>query len=267
MQIDKVKCFLIGLLLETMCCFTSYGRPLRVLYPLHYQETYLGSDKEYKNISKPTEDPDFLLFEDPKTHLLGYKNRKGKIVIPPKYRYFAGSECFNKFGTTIVEIPNAPFERSLYSINKKGKIFQYYRCDIGPDYYKSGFRRYVSKDGKMGFVNFKGQIAIPAAFDFAEPFMYNIPVTFVCKGGVEVCDLEFEKGLQHKLNECCHDKSWKGGTWYLIDQKGKVLLTDSKPVLCGRFPCTTIIHDKKKYKLYHDARNRIYLVAMDEPKK
>ena len=272
MKINNLKYFFISLFLTTTWYLPSYGRQPRVLYPVHFRNPFTemvsGDQQDYQNISKNPKEPDLLPFEDPKTKLMGYKNRKGTIVIPPQYSATFGA--FNIFGTALVRVPNVPHALSFYSIDKKGRLlFRYYSFDNGPDTYCAGFSRYVSKNGKMGFVNVKGKIAIPAVFDFAESFGYNIPATFACKGGFEVCNLEFEKGLQHKSYECCHDKTWKGGIWYLIDQKGKVLLADAKPLWYEdltyehRDQSITIIHDKKQYKLYHDARNRIYLVAVN----
>ncbi len=162
-------------------------------------------------IEKVEEDYKIRSFKDPKTNLIGFKDQNGKVLIPPQY---SASYEFNKYG-----IADVLLSRGLadwYKINKSGKLLvKSYFFDNGPDYYVTGLSRY-EKDGKVGFVNFKGDIIIPAQFDWASTFSYSIPISLVCIG----CAPEH---VNASHVGCCHPEI-KGGKWGIIDIKGNILV-------------------------------------------
>jgi hypothetical protein len=116
---------------------------------------------------------------------------------------------FNKYG-----IADVFMEDGFYAINKKKKkLFKIFPFDNGPDYFEEGLRRYI-KDGKIGFVDVKGKVIIPAQFEFVFPF----------RGGkAEFCEkCEFQKTGEHSL--VLREK----GIWGTINKKGIKTYTDSQ---------------------------------------
>jgi len=75
--------------------------------------------------------------------------------------------------------------------------------DNGPDDLSEGLRRYVA-DGKWGYVDAHCHVAIPAAWEFVEPFKNGHGR--VCKGCIFVRDGEHT--------------STKGGQWSVVDRAG-----------------------------------------------
>lgn len=81
-----------------------------------------------------------------------------------------------------------------------------------PDPFVSGLRRIV-KDGKIGFINKKGVVAIAPEYDMAEPFTKKICA--VNKGAIQQelsATDEYALGVR------------KGGQWGVINNKGAVTL-------------------------------------------
>ena len=129
----------------------------------------------------------------------GYKTKSGAVVIEPR---FVVANAFNpEGGATVVD------EEGWAFINKKGKVLvRPFVFDNGPDDFKEGLARFV-QDGKMGFFEPSGAIAIPATYDFILPFE---------NGVAKVC-MECEKVMsgEHFTVE--------GGVWTTIDRGGKTI--------------------------------------------
>lgn len=144
----------------------------------------------------PYEDGDFW----------GYKNKAGKIVIPPKY---AMAQGFNKHG-----IASVVYQRKWIYINTKGeKVAEAFNYDNGPDYLSDGLSRIINEEGKIGFMDEKGKTIIPPQFDFAEPFEKG--KSRVCRG----CKIDFKKDEHGEI---------VGGDWGVINKKGKLIVPYTK---------------------------------------
>jgi hypothetical protein len=129
----------------------------------------------------------------------GYKTASGTVVIPPKF------EIAGRFANGIAAVC---CDGGWAYINPGGRVvIRPYVFDNGPDYFRQGVARFT-QDGKFGFFDKRGRIAIPAGFDFAGPFSQARAV--VCQGcrAVQIGE--------HAL--------MKGGKWGYIDRAGKLVI-------------------------------------------
>ena len=90
---------------------------------------------------------------------------------------------------------------------RDGSGVQAFFYDNGPDYFKNGLARYVAR-GKVGFINKKGAIVIPARFRHVSPF--HDGYAHYCEGCQAVKDGE------HTF--------LAGGRWRAIDKKGNPVI-------------------------------------------
>lgn len=140
-------------------------------------------------------------FVDESTGLWGFKDAKGKIVIPTTFQH--AYEFNGRLAAVLTD-------EGWMFIDVKGKTqdIRPFIFDNGPDYYEDGLCRFV-KDGKVGFLDYKSEIVIaPLDFDFVNAFSDDRAV--VCMG----C----------KRDETDEHGGWKGGTWGFIDKKGKIAI-------------------------------------------
>lgn len=89
-------------------------------------------------------------------------------------------------------------------VNRDGLLRVVPSIDNGPDYVVGGLVRYVGPDGKVGFVDQRLAIVVPARFDWAEPFEGD--TARVCTGCTAAPDGEHT--------------AITGGTWSAIDRTG-----------------------------------------------
>ncbi len=135
-----------------------------------------------------------------KDGMWGYQTAEGKIVIDAKY--ILANE-FSKYG-----IASVIDDEGWAYINTKGEILvRPFIFDNGPDYFSEGVARY-QENGKFGFFDKKGNIVIPAKYDFALPFSEGMAV--VSKGCVKQADGEHF--------------SYIGGKWGYINKQGDIAI-------------------------------------------
>lgn len=140
---------------------------------------------------------DVLHLVTSKTNQYGYANSKGKMVIPfGKYQM-----CFTKKFDQFAIVGTS---EGLVGIDRKENVlFNVFVFDNGPDYTSNGLFRIV-KEGKIGYADQNGRIAIQPKYDCAYPF----------------------KNGKAKVGTGCKSKtegehsSWVGGKWYTIDKMG-----------------------------------------------
>lgn len=168
---------------------------------------------------------ELYVFKDNYNGLYGFKDAKGKVVVKPLFDGVYGLEGEKLFSADNPKlqhiVPVFKNDRIIY-VKKDGSLaFEGFYFDNGPDYYQEGLARFV-KDGKMGFHNEKGEIIIPAKFDFASPFKEN-GSALVCQG----CWGEYSSPPKLKL---AHSQVFirvydnpvevKGGKWGAIGKDG-----------------------------------------------
>lgn len=98
----------------------------------------------------------------------GYINKKGDLVIPPMYKY---PESF-KNGYVLVQKEDAYDKNKSWCsfINKDGQPLPGFNWEYEYLYeFQSGLAR-CKKDGKIGYLNMKGELAIPLIYTFALDF-------------------------------------------------------------------------------------------------
>ncbi len=136
--------------------------------------------------------------------LYGFKNVRGEIVIPAKFKY---AYKFNKYGIAAVQTDN-----NWQYINTRGRVLlQPFIFDNGPDYFQEGLARCVNKNNKVGFFTERGIIVIKPKYDFATPFSEGF--SSVCIGCKNV---PVFRGSEYHVV--------RGGKWGIIDKTGKILV-------------------------------------------
>jgi len=139
-------------------------------------------------------------FEDTATHLWGYRDSVGTVIIPSR---FSVAEEFSSFGIAAVAD-----ESGWMIIDAKGNpLIRPFIFDNGPDPFQEGLARF-KKAGKFGFFDERGRVIIVARFDFTAPFSDGLAA--FCLGCRE------KKEGEHS--------SMEGGTWGFINKKGVVVI-------------------------------------------
>ncbi|MGJ7030793.1 WG repeat-containing protein [Niabella hirudinis] len=126
-------------------------------------------------------------FMDPKDSLIGVKDDKGKVIIPPLGNPVYEPQDLNEpitdslifIGDFINDYTGA--SGSFGSMYDRSGTFLYrpLAYDNGPDYFEEGLARCVQK-GKVGFVNEQGKVAIRPQWDWVSPFNYGYALA--CNG-------------------------------------------------------------------------------------
>ncbi len=134
--------------------------------------------------------------------------------------------------------------------SKKDGVSYYYKTDTGekycdvymigttPDKFSGKLRRIV-KDGKIGFIDKKGNIVIQPQYDMAEPF---------CK---KYCMVN--RGAQIETSsatDAYKEGNLQGGLWGVIDKKGKTVIP------CG---FNKIWDNEQKQFIYHNGTKGFFL--------
>lgn len=112
-------------------------------------------------------------FEDPKTGKYGFKDKAGKVVLPPVYLSVYEFSPHGMAGV-VVDGKDGPFQ----FIDPSGKLLaRAYAFDNGPDYFQEGYARIIDDAKRVGYIDERGRIAIAPKFVSAAAF---------CRGKAEV---------------------------------------------------------------------------------
>ncbi|OGU10481.1 MAG: hypothetical protein A2X61_08705 [Ignavibacteria bacterium GWB2_35_12] len=131
---------------------------------------------------------------------MGYKNNKGEIVLPAKYRM---AEKFSKYGIAAVVD-----DSSWAYIDTKGNVvIRPCSWDNFPDEFCDGLARF-KKDEMFGFFNRKGEIVITNKFSYCSRFSNGLAA--FCDGCKKQYIGEYD--------------FYKGGKWGYINTKGKIVI-------------------------------------------
>ena len=142
-----------------------------------------------------------ILFEDGDNS--GYKNRRGKVVIPARFR-IAGDFAENNLAAVLDDA-------GWCYINKKGAVVirSPFIFDNGADYFEEGLVRIVSGQGKIGFADAAGKTIIEPQFDYAQSFREGV-AAFCLECRSEKADAE------HSF--------MTGGRWGYINRRGRIIV-------------------------------------------
>ena len=148
----------------------------------------------------------------------GAKTASGKIIVPAQYNcefmceHVKHSETIDGellFTDSSREVRGKVASSPFFLHSRQGKfLYQPMMYDAAADYFSEGKRRYVSKDGKVGFVNRAGNLVTPAQHDWAGQFEYGYAA--FCDGCREVHVDEEHTAVQ-------------GGTWGMMDARGNTV--------------------------------------------
>jgi len=171
--------------------------------------------------------------KEDKDGLVGFINKKGEYVIKPQFAY---AYPFNEDGIAQVSFA----DKTWGMIDKNGKIIvsglTYERVSFfGGGTFTEGLMPVKDGSGKYGFMDEKGKIAIPFQYDYAKSSFVN-GMTVVNNGCTKTKD---NWGFE----------SISGGTWMVIDKKGKIVKTISSNYdeIYGLSEGMAIIKKDKKY--------------------
>ena len=130
---------------------------------------------------------------------IAFINRSNDTIIPYGKYYYSISDTLKTFA--IVYDSNS----NNVGIDRNGNLlFEVFRFDNGPDYIREGLFR-VIRNGKIGFANALGEMAIACQFD---------------------CAYYFEGGKAKVSNNCNsvqdgEHEIWESDDWFYIDISGK----------------------------------------------
>ena len=148
----------------------------------------------------------------------GAKTASGKIIVPAQYNCEFMCEHVKHGKTADGELLFTDNSREVrgkvayspfFLHSRQGRfLYQPMMYDLASDYFSEGKRRYVSKDGKVGFVDRAGNLITPAQHDWAGQFEYGYAA--FCNGCREVRVDEEHTTVQ-------------GGTWGMMDARGNTV--------------------------------------------
>lgn len=129
--------------------------------------------------------------------LWGYRDAAGRIAIEPRYLV---ADAFSAHGLAAVAD-----ETGWAYIDASGRdVIRPFLLDNGPDPFSEGLARFL-EDGRFGFFDERGRVAIEPRFDFVMPFHEGLAAA--CQG----CSLE-PRGEHSEA---------VGGLWGFVDRTGR----------------------------------------------
>ncbi len=143
--------------------------------------------------------------------LLGFKDKTGKVKIPPKFFNFTRT---GRFDDVVAVVDTTKEKDKYYFLNKSGKVFginQLYTYDMGTDCEHQGTIRFRNPHtDTVGIYDKNGKVIIPAEYSDISR-LYN--------------------GLAVALKDATHVKDgehsfWSGGESLLINRDNQILVKD-----------------------------------------
>lgn len=127
-------------------------------------------------------------FVDKKADKVGVRDRAGKVVVPAQYSNIGWSMYEEPVRGAEIEFIGSTRNRSDGRENlaqpagdvydRQGRfLYTALWYDNGLDFWEEGMRRFV-ENGKVGFVDRLGRKAVPAQWDYAEPFEYGYATVY-----------------------------------------------------------------------------------------
>lgn len=157
-------------------------------------------------------DPWFRFYNKDST-LIGFKDKKGTVKIKPKFTPYISAKKFDD----IIAVTESRGGR--YYLTKAGRIVgkdNLYYFDNSSDCECEGYIRFRdSKTQKMGMFNSKGDIAIPAIYNYLDPVRNGI---ILAQTGAH----------RYKGKQDEHSPIWEGGKYILINTSNKTLIDNIK---------------------------------------
>lgn len=171
--------------------------------------------------TKGQSDSAWMMYIDESTDLIGYKDSRGKIEIPPKFTYLTQQNIFRNIMPVYEKISGSEDETLKYYLLKNGKkvgkdslyVGQYFLdCE---NENKIRFRDPIND--KVGFFDKNGRVVIPAIYNDVTPF-YN-GIALAIKNAKRMC----VDGTEYSKQNPCEHWRWQGEN-LLINDKNEILL-------------------------------------------
>lgn len=163
----------------------------------------------------------WVRFYDTTTELTGYKDLKGNIKIPAKFKNFTRADTFYNIIAVAEKIDNTYKNYYLLKNGKKvgqDSVFMFdftYDCESEE---KILFKN--NKNDRVGFFDKNGVAIIPAIYNAASPFRNGLAIAL--KNAKRQCWGENEDTLN------CEHLSWFSGQTVLINDKNEILVDSLK---------------------------------------
>ncbi|MFM9277622.1 WG repeat-containing protein [Paenibacillus jiagnxiensis] len=162
------------------------------------------------------------IVKNTKTNLYGYINTKGALAIPCQY-----SEA-NVFSNGKAKVTVASSKESVF-INPAGKILTRLKENAESEYvFTDGLAlAYASNNGKVGFINTSGQLAVPYQYKYSRAFSDGLAIVQNGKGlygyintmGKEVIPPQFKS--EGDFSEGLAPVQNAKGKWGFINKQAK----------------------------------------------
>lgn len=158
-------------------------------------------------------------FEDKKTKLYGFKDSKGKVVVPPQYEMVGDPAP----GEALIPVVK---NRTFLRMDQNGHIrFESVFFDNAWDYYEDGLSRFL-RNNKVGFHDEKGNVVVKPEYDFASPFKNGY--SNVCVGCYAFYPTSpkyqpLTSGGSYNVKQDEYMQV-EGGKWGVINTKGQVVV-------------------------------------------
>lgn len=174
------------------------------------------------NAVKAQDNPDWFMFVDTTTNLIGYKNSEGTIVIEPKFTFLTQQKIFRNI-MPVYESILPQDSLATYYLLKNGQKIGKDSLYLG-DYFldcenENKIRFRDPKTDKVGFFNKNGQVLIPAIYSDATAFCNGLAL--VVLNGKKMC----WDGREYSKDNPCEHWLWVGKN-LLINEKNEILLRD-----------------------------------------
>ena len=160
-----------------------------------------------------------LRFKDSSSKYWGYKDLKGKIIVPANLERFTTADTFYNVIEAHQKLGFSDETYFLFRNGKKIKKSSGLDFDFNYDCESEGkiIFRDISKD-RVGFLNKDGEVEIPATYNSVHPFYNNLAL--VTRNAKKQCENLGED------TTTCEDYSWVDGETVLINPKNEVLISN-----------------------------------------
>ena len=162
-----------------------------------------------------------LRYKDSNSKYWGYKDLKGRIIVPPNLERFTTADTFYN---VIAAHQKSAFTEETYFLFRNGKKIRRstgFDFDFNYDCESEGkiIFRDIQKE-KVGYLGKDGEVVIPAVYNIAHPFYNNVAIVY--RNAKKQCDNFGED------TATCENYSWVNGETILINANNEVLINDIK---------------------------------------
>ena len=193
-------------------------------------------------------------FYDYKKDLHGFKNEKGKVVIPPKFTAFIIAQRFEHIMVATEDFGDSS---TIYYLTKSGRkigMDSVWMVDNTPDCESEGFIRFKNKTtNKTGMLNRHGKVVIPAEYNTLSQVQNGMIVALKDAQKKQLGSHNHEGGCDHYI--------WEGGTQILLDTNNNILINkfeNSENLSLYNYFTSFMKYPDSSYSSYLGNANRYY---------